>query len=177
MAVLFNAHFAIHRIKFTGTEPPKMLSMKLKTPGTWGLRKYFFFDDLFNIQPKRVMEICDEIIRRNIKVSWAFRGRVNGITDELVQKVKEAGCERIQFGIEKGSDEGLKKVKKGATIAEIEKAVSITKKYGLVTVGNFLIGTPGEGEDDIKQIIRFALKLKLDHAEFNVFIPYRGTKI
>ncbi|MFQ5560431.1 MAG: B12-binding domain-containing radical SAM protein [Nitrospinota bacterium] len=142
-----------------------------------GIEEIFFFDDLFNISEKRVIAICDEIIRRNIKIHWAFRGRVNGVTEELIVKAKAAGCERVQFGIEKGSNNGLKLVKKGITVEEVRKAVDLTKKHGLTTVGNFLIGTPEETKADILQTIDFSLTLKLDHAEFNTFTPYPGTQI
>lgn len=142
-----------------------------------GVEEIFFFDDLFNISEQRVIELCSEILKRDLKVKWAFRGRPSNITKEMVRKAKEAGCERIQFGIEKATNESLKKVKKGTTVAEIINAVNLTKKYGLMCVGNFLLFTPGEDEKDAEEIIKFALKLKLDHAEFSVFIPYPGTKI
>lgn len=142
-----------------------------------GIEEIFFFDDLFNISTERSLEICDEILKRGLKIKWAFRGRVTGITDELVEKAKQAGCERIQFGIEKGTDESLKRIRKGATVKDIINAVNTTKKHGLMAVGNFLLFTPGEDEKDTEELIRFALSLNLDHAEFNVFIPYPATQI
>lgn len=156
---------------------PQSVVDEIESVVAMGVEEAFFFDDLFNINEKRVIEICDEIIKRKIQIKWAFRGRVNGITEELVRKAKLAGCERIQYGIEKATDEGLKKVKKDSTVEEIKRAVNLTKKYGLMCVGNFLFFTPGEDEDDVEEIIRFSLKLNLDHAEFSVFIPYPGTKI
>ena len=142
-----------------------------------GIEEIFFFDDLFNINSQRVIEICDEILRRNVKVKWAFRGRVRGITDELAKKCAMAGCERIQYGIEKGTDKMLKKLNKNVTVTDVVNAVKLTKKYGMMAVGNFLLFTPGEDEKDAEEDIRFALSLPLDHAEFNVFIPYPGTRI
>ena len=156
---------------------PKSVVDEIESVVAMGVEEVFFFDDLFNINEKRVIEICDEIIKRKIKVKWAFRGRVNGITEELVRKAKLAGCERIQYGIEKATDESLKKVKKDSTVKGIVRAVKLTKKYGLMCVGNFLFFTPGEDEHDAEEIINFSLKLPLDHAEFSVFIPYPGTRI
>ncbi|MFH1369584.1 MAG: radical SAM protein [Elusimicrobiota bacterium] len=142
-----------------------------------GIEEAFFFDDLFNISAERAIAVCDEILRRNIKIKWAFRGRVTGITDEFARKAKQAGCERIQYGIEKATDESLARVKKASTVKDIVNAVNLTKKYGMMCVGNFLLFTPGEDEKDADEIIRFALKLNLDHAEFSVFIPFPGTRI
>lgn len=142
-----------------------------------GIEEVFFFDDLFNITAERAIAVCDEILKRKINVKWAFRGRVTGVTEEFLKKAKKAGCERIQYGIEKATDASLKKVKKSSTVRDIINAVNLTKKYGMMCVGNFLLFTPGEDEKDAEEIIRFALKLKLDHAEFSVFIPYPGTQI
>lgn len=142
-----------------------------------GIEEVFFFDDLFNITAERAIAVCDEILKRKINVKWAFRGRVTGITEEFLKKAKKAGCERIQYGIEKATDASLKKVKKSSTVKDIINAVHLTKKYGMMCVGNFLLFTPGEDEKDAEEIVRFALKLKLDHAEFSVFIPYPGTQI
>ena len=142
-----------------------------------GIEEVFFFDDLFNITAERAIAVCDEILKRKINVKWAFRGRVTGITEEFLKMAKKAGCERIQYGIEKATDASLKKVKKSSTVRDIINAVNLTKKYGMMCVGNFLLFTPGEGEQEAEEIIKFSLKLKLDHAEFSVFIPYPGTQI
>lgn len=142
-----------------------------------GVEEIFFFDDLFNINAERGINICDEILERGINVKWAFRGRVTGISEEFIKKAKQAGCERIQFGIEKATDESLKKVKKASTVKDVISAVNLAKKYGIMCVGNFLLFTPGECEEDAEEIIKFSLKLKLDHAEYSVFIPYPGTQI
>ncbi|MFC2049015.1 B12-binding domain-containing radical SAM protein [Elusimicrobiota bacterium] len=145
-----------------------------------GITEIFFFDDTFNLQKERVLEICNAIIKRNLykRVRWAFRGRVNTLVDEaVVKKLKEAGCERIQLGIEKATDEALRKIKKGATVQQIITAVYLLYKYRILSVGNFILFTPGEDEKDAEEIIRFSLTLKLDHVEYHVFAPYPGSEI
>jgi radical SAM superfamily enzyme YgiQ (UPF0313 family) len=156
---------------------PENVVDEMEYIASMGMEEIFFFDDLFNITAERAIAVCDEIIKRKLNVKWAFRGRVTGINEELAKKLKQAGCERIQFGIEKATDESLTKVKKASTVKDIINAVNLTKKYGMMCVGNFLLFTPGEGEKEAEEIINFALKLKLDHAEFSVFIPYPGTQI
>ncbi len=145
-----------------------------------GIEEIFFFDDLFNLNRKRVLDICDEIIKRGIngRVDWSFRGRVNSLVDDdVVRRLKEAGCKRVQLGIEKATDESLRQIKKNATVAEIEKAVELLHKHGIESVGNFILFTPGEDERDAEAIIEFSLKLKLDHAEYHVFAPYPRSEI
>jgi anaerobic magnesium-protoporphyrin IX monomethyl ester cyclase len=145
-----------------------------------GIEEIFFFDDLFNLNRKRVLDICDEIIKRRLngRVDWSFRGRVNSLVDDdVVRRLKEAGCKRVQLGIEKATDASLRQIRKNTTVAEIEKAVELLHKYGIESVGNFVLFTPGEDEHDVEEIIGFSLKLKLDHAEYHVFAPYPKSEI
>lgn len=91
--------------------------------------------------------------------------------------MKEAGCNRAQLGIEKATDEALAAVRKNIKVSQIVTAVDLLSKHGFQLVGNFILFTPGEDLEDVKGIIDFALSLKLDHAEFNVFAPYPGSQI
>jgi anaerobic magnesium-protoporphyrin IX monomethyl ester cyclase len=73
-----------------------------------GYEEIHFYDDLFNITPQRVIEICDEIDRRGLKFHWDFRGRVNTVNYESLKRLKNSGCRMISFGIETGTDNNLK---------------------------------------------------------------------
>ncbi|MDD5086017.1 MAG: cobalamin-dependent protein, partial [Candidatus Omnitrophica bacterium] len=65
----------------------------------FGIREFFFFDDMFNITPERVQAVAREIIRRDLKIVWSFRGRVDQINDETLKIAKTSGCHQILFGV------------------------------------------------------------------------------
>lgn len=142
-----------------------------------GFREIFFYDDLFNITPKRAIDISDEILKRNLRFNWSFRGRVNTTTEEMLRKVAEAGCNRIHFGVETGSDEGLKLLNKGINISQIKQAFRWAKEAKIRTIADFMIGLPHEmTKKDVLKNVDFVIGLKPDYVQFSVFQPYPGTE-
>ena len=143
-----------------------------------GIKEFVFFDDMFNLTPKRVIEISDAIIAEYPDVTWSFRGRVDQVTEEMVRKAKEAGCRQILFGIEAARDEDLKAIKKKITTKQVIDGIAICKKLGLETSTNWIIGLPThKSRNDVLDLLDFAVKSGSDYAQFNILIPYAGTEI
>ncbi|MFT5583190.1 MAG: anaerobic magnesium-protoporphyrin IX monomethyl ester cyclase [Cognaticolwellia sp.] len=141
-----------------------------------GITELYFVDDTFNITNKRVHELCDEIIRRGLVFSWTVRFRVKGVDRELLENMKAAGCHRIQFGVEQGTEEGLLILKKDVNVREIETAFALCRDVGINTVAYFMIGTPVErNRDDIMETIRYSIKLDPDFVMYNILTPFPGT--
>ena len=142
------------------------------------IRDIYFVDDTFNVTNARVHDLCDEIIRRRLELTWTVRMRVNGVDRPLIEKMKAAGCTRIQFGVEQGTDEGLQRLRKGVTIDEIEKAFAMCRQLGVGTVAYFMIGTPTERTRlDVLRTIRYAIRLQPDFVMFNILTPFPGTRL
>jgi len=143
-----------------------------------GIREFLFFDDLFNINSQRVIDVSEGIIRRGFKIRWSFRGRVDQVTDEMVAAAKKAGCTLISFGVEDCTDEGLKMINKAITTDQVLRSVNIVKKHGLETSTNWIIGLPRHrSEKDIIELLEFAKKVDSTYAEFTILVPYYGTRI
>ncbi len=143
----------------------------------FGLREFNFFDDTFTVNPARVKEICREIINKKLNIAWISFSRVNTISEDLVKIMKEAGCRKISFGLESGSQEILDKMRKNATIEMASKAVAVVRKCGLQVHASFMLGNVGETIETIKQTIKFAKSLDLDNATFFITTPYPGTEL
>ncbi len=142
-----------------------------------GFKEIFFFDDLFALKSEKVIEFADALITENIKIDWSFRARINTITPELVNKVKDSGIHRIQFGIESGVDKTLKRVKKGITTEQTRAAIRLCRKARITTIGNFMIGLPEETETDIENTLKFSRQIGLNYAQYSVLVPYPFTEI
>jgi radical SAM superfamily enzyme YgiQ (UPF0313 family) len=143
-----------------------------------GIREIYFVDDTFNITNQRVHELCDEIIRRELDFSWTVRFRVKGVDRPLLEKMKAAGCARIQLGVEQGTEEGLLRLKKDVTSREIEHAFRLCREVGIHTVAYFMIGTPTErSRDDVIDTIRYSIKLDPDFVMYNILTPFPGTTL
>jgi radical SAM superfamily enzyme YgiQ (UPF0313 family) len=143
-----------------------------------GIKEVHFIDDTFNADPERVIKICAEIKRRQLKIKWSFRGRVDKITKSLLMNSRQAGCYRIHLGVETSSNEGLSGLNKGFTIEQIQQAFKLTKAAGIYAVVYFLIGCPHERtKEDVLKTINFSKAIKPDFALFNILTPYPATKL
>ncbi len=143
-----------------------------------GFSEIFFYDDTFNFNEQRVVDLCNKIIEEKLKFDWSFRGRVNTVSYEMLKKAKEAGCKRIHFGIETGTDEGLKQLKKGITLEQIKNAITWCRKLKIRTIADFIIGLPFEkSKEDVVLNIQRLVKLSPDYAQFNVLQPVPGSEI
>ena len=141
------------------------------------VKAIIFYDDLFTLDKKRVIEICQGIIDRKIKISWKCEGRVNIVDEEMLYWMKRAGCEIIAYGIETKHQEGLDWLKKGVNAKEIERAVRLTKKAGIKVLGYFIFGIPVEDYQQELENIEFAFELGLDYVQFGSLSPFPGSEL
>jgi anaerobic magnesium-protoporphyrin IX monomethyl ester cyclase len=144
-----------------------------------GFKEIQIIDDIFTADMDRAYQVCEEILRRGLKFPWYPRGgiRVDRVNLELLKIMKRAGCYRIPFGVESGSQRILDLVKKKIKLEQCESAVQMAKEAGLETECYFMIGHPTETEEDIQKSIDFAIKLDPDYAKFAITIPLPGTPL
>lgn len=144
-----------------------------------GFNEIHIIDDAFMTDPERVCSICDEISRRGLNFPWYPRGgvRVDAVNKEAFKMMKRAGCYRVPFGVESGSQRILDQVGKKITLEQAEIAVMMAKEVGFETECYFMIGHPRESEADILKSIEFAIKLNPDYAKFAIVIPLPGTPL
>ncbi len=143
-----------------------------------GIREFFFFDDLFNITPKRVKELSQAVLDKGWRIDWTFRGRVDAVDEDMMALAKRSGCRQILFGVEDGTDEGLKLIKKKITIAQVKRAMRLARRNGIITSTNWLIGLPHHRtSQDVLNLLRTAIEVDSDYAQFNILRAYHGTEI
>jgi radical SAM superfamily enzyme YgiQ (UPF0313 family) len=115
---------------------------------------------------ERTIAICRQMRRRKLDILWACRSRVN-VDEETLREMSAAGCGRIYYGIESGSQEILDRVNKGITLDMVRSTIKKTKRYGMKALGFFLVGAPGETEETVKETVRFAKSLDLEYVQFS----------
>jgi radical SAM superfamily enzyme YgiQ (UPF0313 family) len=146
----------------------------------YGANKILFHDDTFNLSVKRVIEICDEIIKRKLNITWAAACRVHPVSKEMIEKMIEAGCRHICWGVESGSEKMLKLIDKKITKEQIKKAYDLCKEYiGIISVGAFtMVGNPGESDETINESSEFINTLSLtDNPGTAALYILPGTKV
>lgn len=144
-----------------------------------GFKELHIIDDGFSTDITRAKKICDLIIKSKLDFTWNIRSgmRADRCDEELLEKMKKAGCYRISFGVESGSQEILNLVKKGIKIETIKKTIKMAKKVGFETLAFFMLGIPGETEETMKQTIRFAKELDPYIVKPSIFKPMPGTPL
>ena len=142
-----------------------------------GINGFVLFDDTFTVDKKRVFDVCNNIIKKGLKIRWSIRARANHVDYEMLKKLKQAGCLWIQYGIEAGTEEILHNLRKGITIDEAMQAIRLSKQAGLITMADFMIGSPCETKENILKTIEFAVNLDPDYAQFTITTPYPATEL
>ncbi len=142
-----------------------------------GIKEILFYDDTFTVRKTRVLEICDEILSRRLKINWEVRAHVSTVDAEMLKMMRRARCLRIHYGVECGNDRMLKIIKKSTNIKTIKKVFKETKDYRIETLAYFMIGQHTETLSDIGDTMRLARELKPDYCHFTIFCPYPGTKM
>ncbi len=134
-----------------------------------------FMDDTFTLNKKRVYDICDDIKERNIDNYWGCTARVDTISEDLLKKMKDAGCITLFLGVESADQQSLDELNKKITIDKIKKTFELTKKHGIRTIASVALGMPGDTRNSIKSTIKFVKSLEPNYAIFSLATPYPGT--
>ncbi len=124
------------------------------------VKKIRINDDTFLLDNQRVIDICNEMQRRNIKIRWWGWGRLDVITKEMLLKLKESGFENIGYGVESGSTKMLKVMNKQITKEQIKRAIKITNEVGLKYHIFLMVGNPGETWETVKESSDFLKELE-----------------
>lgn len=148
----------------------------------YDFRIFNFWDDTFTISKEFVLIVCEEIIKRGLRIKWFVRGRVNTASREILQCMKDAGCITILFGIESGSERILKTLKKNITLEQVKRSVKDAADVGIDVLPAFMISFPGETYEDIEKTLRLIKELrsysnKISETDLSPTIIYPGTVI
>lgn len=143
-----------------------------------GANQLLFTDETFTMNKKRIHELCNEIIKEglNENMKWNCETRVDLVDKKLLEKMKEAGCKYIAYGIDSGNDELLKKLKKNTTTEQSRNAVKWAKEAGIKVFASCILGNPYETNETVEQTVKLILELDPDFAAFSLLTPFPGTE-
>lgn len=143
----------------------------------YGITGFIFLDELTLLKKDWVLELCDLMIKNKLNLKWGCIGHASTITEEVVSKLKEAGCGFINIGVESADPRILKEMNKQITLDQVKKAVRILKKTGIPPSVNFIIGMPGEDEESVRKTVDFIKKLDVRFSAFFFVTPFPGTAL
>ena len=169
----------ISGVKVRFRSPQSVVDEMLECFEKYRISDFFFKSDTFTINKEWVIKLCDLIIDSPLygKINWVANSRTNTVDDDILSKMKQAGCSLIAFGLESGSEDSLLKMKKGTTVELNRQAINLAKKHGIKTFGFYLIGFPWETKKHLNDTKDFMFEANTDFIEIHLLVPYEGCEL
>lgn len=137
-----------------------------------GMGSFFFVDDNFVLDKKKLLMICEGIVERKMKIDFKISSRVDIVDEEMMGALKQAGCNRISFGVESAQQKYLDYLEKGTTIGQVKKIFKIARKVKLPTFAYMMIGLPDQTKEEMYEQLEFLRKIRASYASFSVCSAY-----
>jgi radical SAM superfamily enzyme YgiQ (UPF0313 family) len=170
--------FSVHR-----TRSGKLVADEMELLNTiYGVKALNFMDDDFNSERGKMIELLDELDKRQLDIQWFFMGRARNLMRDadLIPRMRKAGCYQVLFGIEAGTDEELAhihKAKERYTIDDLKDLVRLLRRNDIGTVGTYMNGFWEDDADKIKHRFRVVDEIDPDVAVLMLLTPMPGSPI
>lgn len=142
----------------------------------WNIDELWFQDDDVTINYRDGIELFKALAPFKIHIRLQMGIRTDHLTDEMLYWMKKAGVYYAGIGIESGVPSVLAKIKKGLNQEKVIRGIAALDAAGIQVMGFFMFGLPSETRTDMEHTIHWALKTKLHHAQFAIYIPYPGSE-
>lgn len=149
----------------------------------YSIKQIDFYDNNMTLNKRRVENICDLMIERQLDIEWYVPTgvRADTLNEELMTKMSASGCKGLRIAPESGVQRIVNDViKKNLDLKDVEKAVVLAKKVGIKIGVFFILGLIGETKEDMKKTIKYAYKLRqlgADNFHFSIAMPLYGTEL
>lgn len=141
----------------------------------YGVRDFMLWSETFTMNQEFVSKLCGTIKDNDLNINWSCTTRVDLVNPGILSEMKQAGCWLIAFGIESGSQRILDNTRKGHSVETSKEAVKMAKDAGLLVVGHFVLGLPGEDENSITETMGLLSEINVDFAQFYCAVPFPGS--
>ncbi|MBI5575772.1 MAG: radical SAM protein [Deltaproteobacteria bacterium] len=142
-----------------------------------GVNSFHFWNDVFTYDKRWVESFCGLLSVENIKIEWDCQTRADLINEDVLGRMKDAGCTAVMLGVESGSNEVLENMEKGLTKDKIREGFRLLHKVGFETTATFTLGLPWDTRETIPETIEFAKEINPNFAMFYVAVPFPGSPL
>lgn len=143
----------------------------------YGVDGIYFADELCFFNKDELYEVCDAFDASGLNFTWGFQTRIGILGEDEFKRVHASGCRWVDFGIESGSREQLRIMKKGIPYEKIAPTFEWCDRAGLISLANFIIGLPGETEEQLKDTVKLASEIKATQCTFLKFCISPNTEM
>lgn len=147
----------------------------------YGTKTFYFVDDAMTMDRDRMRRICQRMIDEHLGFTWSMMTRIDTVDEEMLDLASRAGCVQIDYGVESGSPETLKKIHKPHSVEMVRRVVPLTHKYGICPTTFFIVGFPWEDVEATDLTFRLMKDLSpyvsFQRALGSILVPFPGTEI
>lgn len=142
-----------------------------------GFRYVCFYDDVFTLDRRRVLNLCEAMRKGGVHLAWKCEARVDCVDAEMLREMAASGCVTIAFGLETANQHGLDALKKETTVEEARRAFVMARHFGIETLAYVLFGIPGETRADALRTLDFCTQVGVNFVQFATLAPTPGTEL
>jgi len=160
-------------------DPDRVVAEMQEVQDRYRIEFFSFVDDTFTSRFDWVERFCDRMVESGLasRVRWICLTRPDMVTQDLMVRMRRAGCVRVELGIESASEPGRRYLKKGLTVPAIRDAFCAARRAGLSTMAFAILNIPGETADDIRRTMDLILEVNPDYLQVSFLTPYPGTPL
>ena len=166
-----------HRCTYRRRSLEKFMNETRVLVNDYGVDGLYFGDEVFCLTKNELYEFCDAMDNSGLKLSWGFQTRIGILSEKEFKRAYESGCRWVDFGIESGNKEQLLEMKKGIPYELIEPTFDWCNKIGIISLANFIIGLPGETEQQLRDTVELASRIKSTQCTFLKFCISPNTEM
>ena len=156
--------------------PARVVDEMIEARDRFGAREIYFDDDDFTVRKEHVVNLCNEIRRRGLRIPWSVMGDAMATDEGTLEAMAGAGCIGMKFGLESADPEVLKRIGKPIRLDRVRTVASAAQKLGIKTHMTVMFGLSGETHQGMERTFDFACTLDVDSVQFSVATPYPGTR-
>ncbi len=144
-----------------------------------GFRCFGFNDSYFPWCDEVGLEFADRLrsLPWHSQARWVTETRVDQVSDRVMGALARSGLHAIFYGFESGDPAVLGRMGKGTTLEQGREAVRIAHRHGVLVIGFFMLGLPGDSRETMQRTVRYAMDIGVDIAKFAVTMPYPGSPL
>ena len=173
----YNCSFCVVRQNYRRRSLESVINEISKLKTEHGVKEIYFCDPSFTSDPNFVIDLCKEMIKRNLIMPWTCKSRIDNVPEKMLKYMKNAGCYLIAFGAESGDAAVLKAINKHIEPEDIARTIKRCRKIGILSLLYFMVGNPRESERSLRITERFLYDNIPDFAIFAPVLPLPDTQI
>ncbi len=135
----------------------------------YGVTYFLISDELFGYPKRRIFEFHEELEKNDLKIKFYSQARVDIVDEEILEVLKESGCQWLNYGFESMDQNVLDLMHKNITVEQNIEAAELTRKSGIGMGINFLWGNPGDTEESLRKNVDFIKK-------YNTYVQLRTIR-